>query len=94
VLHDALLIASARGYRLVQLAEALAVSARHPALQTPTFGVALELLLDQQLDDGFVGIHRLLSAGGDGIAEGEGGAAEAQRVLAALLEEIGRGLAA
>ncbi len=93
VLHDALLIAAGRNYRLVQLAEALAVAARHLALQTPTLGVALQLLLDQQLDDGFVGIHRLL-AEGDPAPSAEDGAAEAQKVLVALLEEIGRGLAA
>jgi hypothetical protein len=93
VLHDALLIAAGRNYRLVQLAEALAVAARHPALQTPTLGVALQLLLDQQLDDGFVGIHRLL-AQGDPAPPAEEGAAEAQRVLVGLIEEIGRGLAA
>jgi hypothetical protein len=87
VLYDGLLVAAARNYQLVQLAEALAVGARHEALHSSTFTRALEFLLDQQLMDGFVGIHRLLANERDLAL-----LAEAQEVLAGFLARIGKSL--
>ncbi len=88
-LYDALLVEAARSYRLVQLAEALAVGAAQPALHTATFARALAFLLDQQLEDGFVGVNRLLAE-----AERLAMAAEAQSAIAACLQSIGEQLAA
>ena len=88
VLHDALLVATARRYRLAQLGEALAVAARHAQLHSPTFRRAWELLLDQQAADGSVGIHSLLAAEELGDAP-----RAAQRELLALLRAVGAGLA-
>lgn len=83
VLYDALLVEAARSYSLVQLTEALAVGASHATMHTATFTRALEFLLDQQLDDGFIGVNRLLAEEPDTIA-----AAEAQAAIAGLLAHI------
>jgi hypothetical protein len=88
VLADALLVATARRYRLVQLAEALAAVAPHAALRTPTFVRTVDFLLDQQLADGRVGIHALLAE--EGAAQR---ASEAQSALGRLLHEVGAALA-
>jgi hypothetical protein len=87
VLHEALLVAAAKEYRLAQLAEALAVGAEHADLRSVTFGRALEFLLDQQLADGSVGIHQLLGGQGDASV-----LVEAQRTIAALLARIASAL--
>ena len=86
-LYDALLVGCAKEYHLVQLTEALAVGAEFPALRTATFVRALDFLLDQQLEDGFVGIHHLLTDRQD-----ETVLAQAQRVIADLLERIAAAL--
>jgi len=83
VLYDTLLVEAARSYSLVQLTEALAVGASHATLRTATFTRALEFLLDQQLDDGFIGVNRLLAEDPGTIA-----VAEAQAGIAGLLEHI------
>lgn len=89
VLHDALLVASARQYRLVHLAEALAAAASHASLRSFTFVRSLEFLLDQQLEGGFLGIQGLL-AGGHPLQPAE----EAQASLANLLQTMGTSLTA
>jgi hypothetical protein len=83
VLYDALIVEHARSYNLVQLTEALAVGAEHPGLRSETFSRGLEYLLDQQLDDGFVGINRLLAEDATSA-----GTIEAQAVIASLLTEM------
>jgi hypothetical protein len=87
VLYDALLVEAARSYSLVQLTEALAVGASHATMHTATFTRALEFLLDQQLDDGFIGVNRLLAEKPDTIA-----ATEAQAAIAGLLAHIASAL--
>jgi hypothetical protein len=62
VLGDALLVATARRYRLVQLAAALAATAPHATLRTPTFARAVDFLLDQELPAGGLGVQLLLVA--------------------------------
>jgi hypothetical protein len=61
LLYDVLLIEAAKKYSLVQLSEALAVVTVHPDLVSATFARALGYLLDQQLDDGSIGVTRLLT---------------------------------
>ena len=80
-------VAAAKDYRLVQLAEALAVGAEHAGLRSVTFTRVLEFLLDQQLDDGCVGIHQLLGGRGDSAP-----LAEAQGAIAELLTRIASAL--
>lgn len=63
ILLDMLLVTACRNYALVHLADTLATAAPHPALRSPTFEVALNFLLNQQLDDGSYGIHALLAEG-------------------------------
>ncbi len=87
VFYEALLVAAARQYRLTLLTEALAVGAEHAPLRSRTFARALEFLLDQQLADGFVGIHRLLGEGKDAT-----GTREAQATIARLLARIAAAL--
>ena len=87
VLYDALLVGSAKEYRLVQLAEALAVGAEFPELRSQTFVRALDFLLDQQLEDGFVGIHQLLTDRQDAAVIAQG-----QHVMAELLGRIAAAL--
>ena len=87
VLHEALLVAAAKDYRLVQLAEALAVGAEHAGLRSVTFTRVLDFLLDQQLDDGCVGIHQLLGGRGDSTP-----LTEAQGAIAELLTRIASAL--
>lgn len=87
VLYDALLVEAARSYSLVQLSEALAVGASHVALRSPTFTRALEFLLDQELDNGFIGVNRLLAEEPDTTA-----ATQAQAAIAGLLANIARAL--
>ena len=88
VLHDALLVGAARRYRLVQLAQALLAAAGQSELRSPTFARALGFLLDQQLEDGSIGIHRLLAETGAADA-----APGAQAALAGLLHGVGTALA-
>jgi hypothetical protein len=83
VLYDALLVTAARQYSLVQLAEALVAGACYAWLRSPTFGRALEFLLDQQLPDGSVGIHRLLA-----WEDHASPPAEAQAAIAGALAQI------
>jgi hypothetical protein len=92
VLGDALLVATTRRYHLVQLADALAHAAPHAELRTPTFVRAAELLLDQQLADGRLGIQHLLSeadGGGEAVVEE---VAAVQATLAARLAAVARAL--
>jgi hypothetical protein len=86
-LYDALLVATCRSYRLVSLADTLAIATGHSSLRSATFVRALEFLLDQALDDGFVGIHRLI-----GDDRGTEAGWEAQAVIAARLMQLGSAL--
>lgn len=89
VLFEALLIEAAKSYRLVQLSEALAVGAPHAMLRSPTFTRALEFLLDQELDNGCIGVNWLLTKESDTTA-----ATQAQAAIAGLLAHIARALQA
>ncbi len=89
-LFEALLTTSSRHYSLVQLAETLAVGAEYRILRTsPTFVRALEFLLSQQLQNGFVGVQQLL---GDDPGSFDGH--ESQAAIAACLAHISRQLLA
>jgi hypothetical protein len=87
VLYDALLIATGRRYRLLLLAEVLAVGAAHTSLRSATFARALDFLLVQQLDNGFIGVHQLLVT-----EQASMPAKEAQLELADLLTHIATAL--
>lgn len=83
VLLDVLLVEAARSYRLVQLSEALAVASGQPDLRSATFLRALEFLLNQQLEDGFIGVNRLFAEDASLST-----AAEAQAAIAGYLKHI------